>query len=66
MKHNYTVDEVKEKLPNVRVNVSGKITVGRVMGRKNRYATVHTSKGSFEYSWIAVTRAVNGDYALKA
>ena len=59
-----TVAQVKEKLPSVRVNVNGKIVPGRVVGRKNKFATVHTRLGSWDFSWLTVTRAHNSKSVL--
>ena len=61
-----TVAQVKEKLPSVRlhVNVKGKIVPGRVVGRKNKFATVHTRLGSWDFSWLTVTRAHNSKSVL--
>jgi hypothetical protein len=60
----YTVELVKEKLPGVSVKVGNKVYKGRVMGRKNKYATVHTKAGSFEFTWLSITRAVNNGHSL--
>jgi hypothetical protein len=66
MPKSYTIEEVKEKLPSVRVIIGTKVAKGRVVGRKNKFATVHTRLGSYEFSWLAITRAINGNYALIA
>ncbi len=65
-KYTYTVKEIKEMLPRVHVNYKGKVVMGRVVGRKNKYATVHTPIGSWEFSWQSVTRAYNNNSILRA
>ncbi len=65
-KRAYTIEEVKEMLPAVKVRVGKRVVKGLVKGRKNKFATVFTPLGSFEYSWLAVTRAYNSDKTLIA
>lgn len=61
-----TVKEVKEMLPDVKVRLStGKVVKASVRGRMNKFASVFTSEGSYKFSWLAVTRAINGNHALK-
>lgn len=67
-----TIDEVKKELPDVKVNTGlGMVTVGRLSGRQNKFATVRycASLGlrihnSVEVSWQTVTRAINEDRAI--
>jgi hypothetical protein len=58
-----TITEMKERLPNITVKVEkNAFMVGQVSGRKNQFATVTTGRGSFEFSWDAVTRAYNNNH----
>ena len=69
-----TVQDVKRKLPMVKVKWLGLIFRAKVSGRKNKFAGVtpmYDSKGkklkvlaTFEFSWEAVTRAVNNNTHL--
>jgi hypothetical protein len=66
---NMTIKELKEKLPDVKVNVDGKTYTGILTGRINKFATVTVhhpvwGKHNFEFSWQAVTRAINNDTEL--
>lgn len=62
---NMTINEIKEQLPDVKVNVNGKIETCQIAGRKLDYPSVYTSIGRFEYSWQAIERAINDNTALK-
>jgi len=58
--------EAKAKLPNVKVEIGGKVHVGHVRGRMNRFATVFVKGyGSYEYSWSAIARAATNKSVLR-
>ena len=61
-----TIAQIKDKLPNVKVQYKGKTYVGYVSGRKNRFATIHFSDRSADWSWESVARAYNNKSALRA
>lgn len=70
LKNSMTIEEIKEKLPDVKVKYQGKIYNAILTGRKNTFATIHTiteyNVQSFDYSWQAIERAINNDTALIA
>ena len=64
------IEQVKKSLPDVRVHVLGTTITAQVSGRKQPYATVSvpTQQGplNVQFSWEAVTRAVNSGKAVQA
>lgn len=67
----WTVEQVKEELPNIRVQIAGKpavIVTGYVRGRKLRHARVHYQHGiqayNCEASWPCIVRCLNEDKPL--
>lgn len=62
----WTPEKVRETLPYVSVRINGRNVIGRVSGRKNRFASVSlgysTALQQFvdrTYSWEAVARSLN-------
>ena len=58
-----TIEELKDKLPDVRVEFNGTLYLATVHGRKNKFATVavHVGTGRYvtaEYSWESIARSV--------
>ena len=64
-----TVQEVKDKLPNVKVKLFGRVLTGHVSGRKKKYATVWVKSGGHiydhQYSWQTVARAITMKQPLR-
>ena len=67
-----TINETKDFLPKVKVSINGKIFEATTSGRENGFCAVTVYKPfpgipwqSWEYSWEAVTRAVNNKTTLK-
>jgi hypothetical protein len=66
----WTVEMVKEELPDVKVKhpFSNTIVTGAVRGRKNQFATVYYGDGaqacSNEYAWETIVHALNNDTPL--
>ena len=58
------VKDVKKLLPEVPIEINGKTFTGQVKGRKEPFASVHVYGISVEFSWEAVTRAVNSGNPL--
>lgn len=63
----WTVESVKEQLPDVKVKC-GKLTlIGHVRGRKNRFATVwyehpnYKKQYEFEVAWETIVYCLNND-----
>jgi len=63
----WTVESVKEELPDVKIIINGKVHIGQVRGRKNRFAGVHSSDymANWQYSWSAIVNSLNHDRPLK-
>ena len=63
----WTIDKVKEDLPDVRVLVKGKEYRGRVSGRRLDFPVVSVPEIGVheEFSWAAICRAINDNYCLK-
>lgn len=66
-----TINEIKEKLPEVKICLEGKTFAGAVLGRNNPYATVTIKNAlfgipycSFTFSWAAIERAINNKTSL--
>ena len=63
----WTAESVKEKLPDVPVKFNGKVYIGRVLGRKNRFATVSIDDGrEWEWNWETIATALNNGWELRA
>ena len=64
----WTIDSVRAELPDVPVQVSKTtVVMARVSGRKDTYATVRPYAAtvlSYEFSWAAITHALNNGQAL--
>jgi hypothetical protein len=65
-----TIEEIKEDLPDVNVQLSKKIiAVGRLCGRKNQFATVTCLQDgipiSYEYALETVAHCINNDTPLR-
>ena len=56
-----SIEDVKRDLPNVQINIKGKVYTGSINGRKMDYPTVYVQEINYheEFSWTTVTRAVN-------
>lgn len=62
-----TVKEVKEQLPEVKVNLSGNIYTGHIGGRKLPFPRVHIRElcnASWEVSWETIARCINEGKAI--
>lgn len=62
----WTVDAVKDCLPLVKVEISGKIFPAVTSGRKNRFCGVYVpqSEYRFEFAWETVARSLNNNMPL--
>jgi hypothetical protein len=71
----WTVERVKEELPDVTVKLDGRIHPASVSGRKNAFATVTIETDEkragvpiclqpFEFSWETITNCLNGNRPL--
>ena len=70
----WTVEDVRQNLPDLNVLYGGRVYRGHVSGRRSRFATVWTRVGTpsetagtiveATYSWEAVARALNGQRSL--
>ena len=64
-----TIDEIKERLPDVKVSFNGDVYNGVLSGRERQFPLVtifHSMRAqSFEFSWSAIERAINTDTPLK-
>ena len=64
---NYDSKEVKEQLPEVKVNLYGKIYIGHIGGRKLPFPRVHIRElcnASWEVSWETITRCIIDNKAI--
>lgn len=57
------IEEIKEKLPSVKVKIGGKVWEGRISGRKEKFATVIVPLGTYpatfgpyQYAWETIKR----------
>lgn len=55
-----TIEEIKKILPNVQIEVNGKIFTGNILGRKLDYAKVYVPELFliYEFSWESVAKSV--------
>ena len=60
-----TIREIKDQLPSVMVELPTGIYKFRTCGRLNEFATLRHGDLSFQLSWEAIQRAVNGEAPLK-
>ncbi len=68
----WTPAMVREVLPDVCVNVGGRLIVGEVRGRLNDFATVYPIKGfsgggdgaGFSFAWSTIANALNSKRPL--
>jgi hypothetical protein len=60
----WTVERVKELLPDVKVKVNGQVVMGQVRGRKLAFAGVRVGNCTWEYSWSAIVNSLNHDRPL--
>jgi len=63
----WTVNQVKEQLPLVKVEVSKKKTVSCITaGRRNQFCSVYNAeqRSMWEFSWESVTRSLNTNQPL--
>lgn len=63
----WSIERVKNELPDVSVKWRGKVYRAAVRGRLNRFATVHLldlPEVSAEWSWLSVARAVESGSPL--
>jgi hypothetical protein len=66
-----TIEEIKDLLPDVKVatDSGNRKFIGKVSGRKNRFATVtvytYGLTSSYEVSWPTVARAYNNNSAIR-
>ena len=64
-----SVEEVKETLPEVRVNFEGKVHKGFMRTGDTTYAYVHLKSlpgTKFQYDWEQIVDAINSDSVLEA
>lgn len=63
----WTVERVREELPDVTVDWAGVVTIhGKAVGRQNRFARVYDGNRYVgEWSWEAVARSLNTGRPLK-
>lgn len=61
-----TIEEIKENLPDVKIEFEGKVQSAHVRGRKNKFASVILKNGLvFEYAWQTIERVINnGSYLI--
>lgn len=67
MSTRWTIDQVKEKLPDVKVKIAGNVYTGHVKGRKERFPTVYVDAFpamDLKYSWQAITHSLNNETEL--
>lgn len=66
--HTYTIEEIKELLPSVKVRVPGGVILGRLSGRLEQFAKVHIDlfgiRASVVFSWESVKNSLNEDRPL--
>lgn len=63
-----TAADIKDELPEVQIQIRGKVYTGQVYGRKLDYPVVFVAEtgDEFEFSWTAIQRAVIDGNILKA
>ncbi len=62
----WTAQRVKDELPRVDVLLNGKLLPGRVLGRMNRFATVHFGNHMyFEWAWDTIASCLNRRVPLR-
>lgn len=62
-----TLAEIKDKLPDVPVNLYGRVVMGQLAGRLLDYPTVHLRTcppSSFQYAWETIQHAINTNTPL--
>ncbi len=66
MKQNWTIREVKDQLPNIKVKMrDGSITDAHVGSRKRKFARVWLPNGGyFQAAWQAIVNCLNGNGPL--
>ena len=57
----WTIDRVKTELPDIKLQAGGEVRKARISGRFNLFATVYVDGWKMEFSWDAITRALNSD-----
>lgn len=63
----WTVEQVKEKLPDVKINVNGQIFDAKIYGRKRPFAYVTWGIGEeVEFSWQTICNCLNNGRILRA
>ena len=63
----WTVQRVKEELPEVDVLLNGHVCHGKVLGRMNQFATVHFGNWLyFEWAWETIASCLNRGVPLRA
>ncbi len=63
-----TIEQIKELLPDVKVNILGTIGLAGVSGRLEKFATITMPMTgcSYQVSWDAIARAINANEAITA
>lgn len=61
----WTIERVKEELPDIDIDLNGKIEKARISGRKEKFATVTTGDHSFQYAWSTITNVLNEKRPLR-
>lgn len=55
----WTIERVKEELPEIPLLFRGKVVLAHPCGRKNAFATVRYEEMSWEFSWETLTHILN-------
>ena len=61
----WTIEQVKEDLPEVDININGKILKAKVTGRKLPFASVTVDEQTYEYAWGTIVNALNAKRPLQ-
>lgn len=65
----WTIEKVKDELPDVRCRFGDKVYLCRVKGRKNQFATVYAIDAQYlgtSFTWEAITNSLNFNFILVA
>lgn len=60
----WTIEKVKKELPEVKVNLNGRVIKGNIRGRKNRFASVSIGSCSWEFAWATIVHSLNSNKPL--
>jgi hypothetical protein len=61
-----TITDLKQQLPEVKVNLNGKLYNGKISGRTLRFPIVRFENYAAEYSWETILNAVTSGKPLIA